>query len=80
MNVFNSGKNLEVAGIEIDARAHGGQHRLPLPGGAMHGETHPDQVFDHLLDLLIRRCFLHGNNHIWSIVVSLRSSANAFRR
>jgi hypothetical protein len=30
----------------------------------MHGKAHPDKVFNHLLDLLVRRCFLHGNNHM----------------
>ncbi len=63
VDVFHAGKDFEIAGIEINPRADRGQHRLPLPGSAMHGEPHPYQVFHHLLDLLIRRCVLHGNNH-----------------
>ncbi len=63
MNVFDSGKDFKIASIKINPRANRGQYRLPLPGGAMHGKTHPDQVFHHLLDLFIRRCVLHGNNH-----------------
>ena len=55
VNVLHSGKNFKIAGVKIHPRAHRGQHGLPLAGSAMHGEAHPDQVFHHLLDLLIGR-------------------------
>ena len=70
MNVFDSGKDFKIASIKINPRAYRSQHSLPLSGSAMHGESHPDQVFHHLLDLFIRRCVLHGNNHSQSSVVS----------
>ena len=63
VNVLHPGKDFQIAGVEINPRANRGQHGLPLTGGAMYGKAHPDQVFDHLLDLLVRRCVLHGNNH-----------------
>ena len=53
MNVLHPGKNFKIAGVKIHPRAHRGQHGLPLTRSAVHGEAHPDQVFYHLLDLLI---------------------------
>ena len=57
------GSTSRLRDVEIDARAHRAQHGLARAGGAVHGEAHPDQVFDHLLDLLFGRRFLHCNNH-----------------
>ena len=55
VNVLHPGKNFEIAGVKIHARANRGQHGLALAGSAVNGEAHPDQVFYHLLDLLIGR-------------------------
>src|SRR5256885_2020203 len=63
VDFLDSGENLEIARIEIDARAHGGQNGLPLTGGAMNREPHPNEVFHHVLDLLLGSRILHGNNH-----------------
>ena len=63
VNVLDAGQHFEVARVKIDARAHGSEHRLALAGRAVHGKAHADQVFDHVLDLLIGCEFLHGNNH-----------------
>src|SRR5439155_25181120 len=63
MDFLYSGEHLQIARIKVHASAHGSQHRLASAGGAMHRKAHPDQVFDHLLDLLIGRGFLHGNDH-----------------
>ena len=63
MNMLDSGEHLKIAGIEINARPNRCQNGLALSGGPMHGKAHTDKVFDHLLDLLVRCRFLHGNNH-----------------
>ena len=63
MNVLHPGQHFEIAGVEIHAGAHRGQHGLALTRSAVHGEAHPDQVFYHLLDLLIGCRFLHCNDH-----------------
>ena len=55
MNLLYAIEDFEITDIEINARAHCRHHSLPLPGGAVNGEAHPDQVFYHLLDLLIGR-------------------------
>jgi hypothetical protein len=41
----------------------------------VHGEAHPDQVFYHLLDLLIGRRFLHCNDHKKLSALSCQLSA-----
>ena len=55
VNVLHPGKNFEIASVKIHPGAHRRQHGLPLAGSAVHGKAHPDQVFYHLLDLLIGR-------------------------
>ena len=76
VNVLHPGQHFEIASVEVHARAHRGQHGLALAGGAVHGEAHPDQVFDHLLDLLFgcRSCIATIISK--SSVVGLQSSAN----
>ena len=63
MHVLHPGQNLEVARVKIGARAHRSQNGLAFAGGAVHGKTHADQMFHHILNLLIGSEFLHGNNH-----------------
>ena len=55
VNVLYTGKNFKVTGVKIHPGAYGRQHGLPLARGAVHGKAHADQVFHHLLDLLIGR-------------------------
>ena len=63
VNFLDSGQDLKGAGIKVNAGADGGEDGLPNSGRAMNREAEPDQMFDYLLDLLISRGFLHGNNH-----------------
>ncbi len=63
MNLFNSGQNLKVANVEVNPFPDRRHHRLSGAGRAVNREAQPDQVFDDPLDLLLRRGFLHGNNH-----------------
>ena len=74
MDLLHAGKYFQVAGVEIGARADRRENGLALAGGAVHGEAHADQVFDHILDLLFGCGFLHCDNHRfvvrrWSLVV-----------
>ena len=52
VHFFDAGEDLEVASVEVNAPAHGGQHRLPRTGGAMHREAHSHEVVGNVLDLV----------------------------
>src|SRR5580693_3985211 len=68
MNVFDSGEHFEVANIKIDSRPDRSHHGLPRSGGAMYREAHRNEVFHHMLDLLLGCRFLHGDDHRKSLV------------
>ena len=73
--MLHAGENFKIARVKIHARAHRSQHGLTLTRSTVHGEAHPDQVFYHLLDLLIGRRFLHCNDHKKLSALSCQLSA-----
>jgi len=63
VNFFDTGEHFQVARVEINAPAHGGQHRLPRTSGTMHCKPHSHQVIGNVLDLGFGGGFQHCNNH-----------------
>ena len=55
VDMLHPGKNFKIAGVKVHPRANRGQHGLTLARSAVNRKAHPDQVFYHLLDLLIGR-------------------------
>ena len=63
MNFLYPRQQLHVADVEINPRPHGPEHRHLCPGRAVHLKSDLHQVFDHLLNQLLVRTFLHRHNH-----------------
>jgi hypothetical protein len=63
MDFLHPGHHFDFANVEIMRRTHSAEHGLPRARGAMNFKTHPDQLIDHMLDLIFRRRLLHCDNH-----------------
>ena len=63
MCFLHSGHHFDFANIEVMGCADASEHRLARARRAMDLKAHPDQLIDHMLDLIFRRRFLHCDNH-----------------
>ena len=63
MDKVDAVEDLEIAGVEVVARAHRAEHGVAFAGRAMDGEPEADKVLDDVLDLLFAGAFLHGHDH-----------------
>ena len=63
MDKVDAVEDLEIAGVEVIARAHRAEHGVTFAGRAVDGESEPDKVLDHVLDLRFAGAFLHGDYH-----------------
>jgi hypothetical protein len=63
MNPFDAREHFKIARIEVGPGSYGCEDGLAFTGGAVYGKAHPDQMFNHILDLLVGGRILHGNDH-----------------
>ncbi len=65
MYLLHRFEQFDLANVEIDLGAYSAEDSLLFAGRAVHFKSAHDEALDHIVDLLLGRARLHGNNHLW---------------